>query len=97
MEYRNGVSKRGLTPFFTPAEPAMQNIKQSTSKNIWHDVTVKVYCKNSKGYFDITHFSGSKFPSHVLYVNGSRKKDQAQGQFENLWKASGYKGASFVE
>jgi len=67
-------------------EPGMQWVATRQSVNIWHKTEIWFTCQGGEGKYRIVSFSGSKFPSHKLWVNGGREqKHNRQGAFSDLW------------
>jgi len=55
-----------------------------TSVFIWHRVSGRVRCTPTGT--DVTvHLSGSKFPTHRVFVNGTAMRTVPQGGFARLW------------
>ena len=68
------------------AEPGMQWVAFRTSLHIWHEPQVDVYCQGGIGYHEKTRFTGSKFPTHRLWINGGFPVDEiARGPLSALW------------
>jgi hypothetical protein len=63
----------------------MSLVKARTCRYIWHEVSAILTCKGSK--LDVAaSLTGSAFPSHKLWVQGSVAKHLTQGPFRSLWK-----------
>jgi hypothetical protein len=65
-------------------EPGMQWVALRTSRNIWHEATVQFSCKCGKR---LLGFSGSRYPSRKLWVNGNLETAVVQGPISSLWNA----------
>jgi hypothetical protein len=65
------------------AEPSFQLIRVRFNPYIWHKV--KVWCKSDTAFYSIEFFSGSKFPSHKLWIDGALQRTVNQGPFSGLW------------
>lgn len=66
------------------AEPPFQLICPRTSVFIWHRVTGRVRC--TPAGTDVTvNLTGSKFPTHRVFVNGTPMRTVPQGGFARLW------------
>lgn len=66
------------------AEPGFQLVCPRTSRFIWHTVTGRITCGPS-GPTVTVQLSGSQFPSHRIWVNGSVAASKVQGNFSQLW------------
>jgi len=72
-------------------EPGMQWVAYRTSVNIWHEVRATVYCDDQgTGHGGYLSFQGSQFPSHRLWIDGTKVDDINQGSFSDLWTASAF-------
>lgn len=69
------------------AEPGMQWVAIRTSRNIWHDVTIIVSCKDGEPSFQEDALSVSKFPSFRLWQDGKPIDERRQGALSDLWQA----------
>jgi RHS repeat-associated protein len=67
------------------AEPSLQAVGFRLSTKIWHKGKVTVSCRNGKGYYHKDSYTGSKFPSHKLWINGIRKDNIRQHYLSDLW------------
>jgi RHS repeat-associated protein len=65
------------------AEPGMQWVALRTSRNIWHEGMIQFNCCKAH----VLDFSGSRYPSRKLWVNGSLQKYIVQGPISSLWNA----------
>ena len=66
----------------------MNKVKPRACTYIWHAIDAEVACKDGKPRAGAT-MSGSKFPSHRLWINGMLVKDIPQGPFDSLWQCDG--------
>jgi outer membrane protein OmpA-like peptidoglycan-associated protein len=66
------------------AEPGFQVVCPRTSRFIWHTVQGTITCTPA-GPTVTVQLSGSQFPSHRVWVNGSLVASRAQGNFSRLW------------
>lgn len=66
------------------AEPAFQLVCPRISRFIWHTVSGRLACGPS-GINVSVNLSGSRFPSHRVWVNGRVVRDIPQRDFNNLW------------
>lgn len=66
------------------AEPPFQLVCPRTSVYIWHRVSGRVRCTPA-GTDVSVNLTGSKFPTHRAYVNGSPLPPVPQGGFARLW------------
>lgn len=78
------------------AEVGMQSFGLRTSKNIWHRGNVIISCKGNKGYHNLDRFSGSRFPSHKIWINSNLEDEIDQGFLSDLWVAD-KPGSAFVK
>ena len=63
----------------------MDAVKHRTCSYIWHEVSGSLTCQ--QGQPKITaRISGSGFPSHRLWVQGSKVGEVPQGPFKDLWR-----------
>jgi hypothetical protein len=66
------------------AEPPFQLVCPRLSVFIWHRVTGRVRCTPTGT--DVTvNLTGSKFPTHRVFVNGTQMSTVPQGGFARLW------------
>jgi hypothetical protein len=54
---------------------------------IWHRVEGTVSCSAGRPSVEVS-LSGSRFPSHRTWINGTMATFREQGPFENLWSCS---------
>src|SRR6266545_3985125 len=66
------------------AEPPFQLVCPRTSVFIWHRVSGRVRC-TPEGTDVSVNLSGSKFPTHRVFVNGTPVRTVPQGGFARLW------------
>src|SRR6266542_5361710 len=66
------------------AEPPFQLVCPRTSVYIWHRVSGRVRC-TPEGTDVSVNLSGSKFPTHRVFVNGTLVRTVPQGGFARLW------------
>lgn len=66
------------------AEPPFQLVCPRTSVYIWHRVSGRVRC-TLEGTDVSVNLSGSKFPTHRVFVNGTPMQTVPQGGFARLW------------
>ena len=66
-------------PNMTAPELGMQMVKTRTSRNIWHDVTIIVSCKDGKPSFQEGALKVSKFPSFRPWKDGQPKGVMSEG------------------
>ncbi len=66
---------------------AFQTICPRTSRYIWHNVNGIINLSGGSITISVS-ITGSKFPSHRVWVNGIIKDFKPQGPFSNLWVAS---------
>lgn len=66
------------------AEPPFQLVCPRTSVYIWHRVSGRVRC-TPEGTDVSVNLSGSKFPTHRVFVNGTPVRTVPQGGFARLW------------
>jgi hypothetical protein len=66
------------------AEPPFQLICPRTSVFIWHRISGSVTCTPT-GTDVAVNLTGSQFPTHRAYVNGTPVRTVAQGGFGRLW------------
>ena len=66
------------------AEPAFQAICSRTSKFIWHQVAGTIRCGPSGVSVGMT-LTGSRFPTHTVFVNGALRATIPQGTLGMLW------------
>jgi hypothetical protein len=79
------------------AEPAFQAVCPRTSVYIWHRIHGRIQCNGSDARLDITGLTGSRFPSHRVFVNGViRAPGVAQGPLSNLWIPSSMSDPTLV-
>jgi hypothetical protein len=64
--------------------PSLQVVQPRTCYNIWHRVRAVATCRNGVAQLD-TQLSGSRFPSHRVWINEDVKTTIDQGPFSNLW------------
>jgi hypothetical protein len=67
------------------AVAVMNLVKPRTCSYIWHEVAGTLACRQNQPQIAAT-ITGSKFPSHRLWVGNMKVKDVAQGPFKNLWR-----------
>jgi len=78
------------------AEPPFQAVCPRSSVFIWHRVTGRVRCTPTET--DVTvSLSGSKFPTHRVFVNGTAVRTLPQGGFARLWYPAGWTEPTRVE
>jgi hypothetical protein len=66
------------------AEPAFQAICARTSRFIWHNVSGTIRC-GASGVMVGIQLSGSRFPTHAVFVNGALRASIPQGLLGMLW------------
>ncbi len=69
--------------------PAFNAIKSRTSIWVWHTIGGRISCPAGRAKVDF-NLTGSKFPTHRVFVDGVERKTMTQGPFSNLWRASRY-------
>jgi putative peptidoglycan binding protein len=65
-------------------EPGFWAVCTRTSVFIWHQVDGQIACSPT-GPVVTVNLTGSRFPSHCLFVNGARHVFIPQGPLTNLW------------
>ena len=66
------------------AEPAFQAICPRTSRFIWHNVSGTIRCGATGVMVGVT-LTGSRFPTHAVFVNGALRASIPQGTLGMLW------------
>lgn len=66
------------------AEPAFQIVRPRTSKYIWHRVGGVISVKNDDVHFDV-FLTGSRFPSHRVFLDKKIVAYRKQDVFSALW------------
>lgn len=68
------------------AEPGFQAVCPRTSLFIWHTVTGRIDCSGPTPRVT-TNLTGSQFPSHRVFVDGTMQlpQEKPQGVFARLW------------
>lgn len=66
------------------AEPAFQAICPRSSRYIWHQVSGTIRCGSAGVSVGIT-LTGSRFPTHAVFVNGALRASIPQGTLGMLW------------
>jgi hypothetical protein len=66
------------------AEPAFQAICRRTSRFIWHNVSGTIRCGPAGVTVGVV-LTGSRFPTHAVFVNGARRASIPQGTLGMLW------------
>jgi hypothetical protein len=66
------------------AEPAFQAICRRTSRFIWHNVSGTIRCGATGVSVGVT-LTGSRFPTHAVFVNGALRASIPQGMLGMLW------------
>jgi outer membrane protein OmpA-like peptidoglycan-associated protein len=66
------------------AESAFQSICRRTSQFIWHKVSGTIRC-GSTGVVVRVRLTGSRFPTHAVFVNGALRASIPQGTLGMLW------------
>jgi hypothetical protein len=66
------------------AEPGFQVVCPRTSWFIWHSVSGTIDCRGPTMRI-VTTPTGSRFPSHRVFVDGALTHTIPQGPFSNLW------------
>lgn len=70
-------------------QPSFWLVRPRRATQIWHRVTVQITCdQNNQAKYSLLKLVGSKFPSHVLFVDGIEKARIPQGPFSGLWTAN---------
>jgi len=72
------------TPNFPFAEAAFQVIHPRMSRFIWHYVDGIICCNKGQPTSNV-RISGSRFPSHDVFVNDRWKHRKSQGKHSYLW------------
>jgi len=70
------------------AEVSFQAVCLRTSRFIWHKVKGRIECRDGLPRVTNVVLTGSRFPSHRLFVNGILRAKLRQGPFSNLWVSS---------
>lgn len=70
------------------AEPLFQSVCPRLSFFIWHEVSGRIECTPSGPTLTKLRLTGSRFPSHRVWVNGVVSGFIPQGTFSNLWLGS---------
>jgi hypothetical protein len=78
------------------AEPGFQLVCPRTSVFIWHRINGSVRC-TPDGTEVTINLTGSKFPTHRAYINGSPMRTVPQGGFGRLWFPAGITEPTRVE
>ena len=68
------------------AEPSFQYILPRESVNIWHAVSGS-FSATDQGVDKSASLSGSRFPSHALWMDGKEIERIEQGAFGDLWRS----------
>jgi len=71
---------RLVEPTFT------RGVQPRSNPYIWQKITGTVRCVGGKPRLSVNNFSGSKFPTHRYWVNGSAKRTIAQNGMAELWR-----------
>lgn len=69
-------------------EPRMQAIGFRDSVNIWHYGRVTFKCNGDYAEYKVHDFTGSRFPSHRLWISSVLEEDIDQGYLSDLWVSS---------
>jgi hypothetical protein len=65
-------------------EPGFQLVCPRTSVFIWHRISGRVRC-TADGTDVTVNLTGSKFPTHRVFINGTPMQTVQQGGFARLW------------
>jgi hypothetical protein len=68
-----------VEPAFTVAGGAR------VSKKIWQSGKVTIWCEGNKAYHRLDRFTGSRFPSHKVWINGALEAEKKQEYVSDLW------------
>src|SRR5262249_13187051 len=63
----------------------MEAVKHRTCSYIWHEVSGTLTCQQGQPRI-VARIGGSAFPSHRLWVRGTKVAEVPQGPFRNLWR-----------
>jgi hypothetical protein len=66
------------------AEVAFQAICPRTSRFIWHNLSGTIRCIGSGAVVGV-NLTGSRFPTHAVFVNGALRANLPQGTLNQLW------------
>lgn len=66
-------------------ELGFQQVKNRTSKFIWHSIGGLISCDSANDPTATIVMTGSRFPSHRAWVNGVQQSHLEQGPFNSLW------------
>jgi hypothetical protein len=66
------------------AAASIQAIRSRTCENIWHRVRATAVCRDGEGQMEVA-ITGSRFPSHRIWVGDNVKSTVNQGPFSELW------------
>jgi RHS repeat-associated protein len=70
------------------AEPGIQAVGARTSVNIWNKGKIRIWCSGDKAFYRIESFTGSRFPSRRLWIDGGApKRNVPQEYLSDLWVA----------
>ncbi|MCY0992090.1 hypothetical protein OV203_33435 [Nannocystis sp. ILAH1] len=82
-----GFSWVGLGRPHATLEPIFNFIYPRTSTYIWHTIFGAFRARPNGPELEVRDFSGSRFPSHKLFVNETVHKSIPQGFLARLWDA----------
>src|SRR5207249_1372663 len=66
-------------------EPS-QDLARRSSLNIWHDVVVKISCKDEGLLLTVGAVTRNRFPSLKIWQDNKPKLEFPQGAFSDLWQ-----------
>jgi len=75
------------------AEPSFQEVCPRLSVFIWHEVEGEVDCTG----VHITNLTGSHFPTHRVFIDGTIDSSVPQGDFKLLWTGGAFSDPTMVE
>lgn len=92
LEFTSGMTGPGPFSFswrvkgrpHPDTDVAFNEVCPRNSVFIWHTVSGVITC-NGDGVSVSVSITGSKFPSHRVFVNGAISSTVTQGPFSNLW------------
>jgi hypothetical protein len=63
----------------------MLAVADRTSRNIWHQVDIKLSASNGNGFYKVESFLGSAYPSRRLWIDGVVAANEKQKFLSSLW------------
>lgn len=85
-EYSVLFEWEGMAKPHPDVEVSFQVVRKRLSTYIWHKIRGRLFCTaDGTPQVEIREFTGSRFPSHRVFVNGRVERTISQGAFVNLW------------